>query len=129
MSTKAFFLSVISDSEQQWKKQQKVSVCAVGDVDVALNFKSIPNSTCKAKAPPTGSGDQTYSHRTILCDFLPISMMPYNFQFNFQEFWSLKTITISNIILNKYPGFKSTNNYEHMNKSYHQRKLNFQIAH
>lgn len=65
-----------------------------------------------------GGGGQTYSHRTILCDFLPISLVPCNFQFNFQEFWSLKTITISNIILNKYQGCKSTNNYEHMNKSY-----------
>lgn len=50
------FLSVISDSEQQWKKQQKVSVCAMGDVKVALNFKSIPNSTLKEKTPPTGRG-------------------------------------------------------------------------
>lgn len=56
---KAFFLSVISDSEQQWKKEQKVSVCAVGDVNVTLNFKSIPKSTRKAKAPPTGSRGQT----------------------------------------------------------------------
>lgn len=133
MSTKAF--SPLSQSQSSNGRNGRKFQCVLWvmsmwpSVSRAYQTLQVRPKHSQLGLGQVGWGRQTYSHRTILCDFLPISMMPYNFHFNFQEFWSLKTITISNIILNKYLGFKSINNYEHMNKSYHQRKLKFWIAH
>lgn len=107
-------------------------MCDGCGVTVTLNFKGIPNSsypTCMAKAPATG-GKIKPVHTELFG--LTISMWHSSY-FNGAMWLSVrfsrvlvpKITAASSMILNRYPEFESTNNYECMNKSYHLKETKF----